>query len=122
MVEACDVLCPLLSYALKSNNSNIINTTNKEDKVYGGDGSTESAMAILSTIGIIILVCFVLALVGMVKAFGCGGSPTSMGLTGTGWGALILVLVILVPPLGSLLGLVYAIAGKCQTMELSYAA
>lgn len=119
-VEACDVLCPLLSYALKSNSNT--NTTNKEDKVYGGDGSTTSAMAILTTIGIIILVCFVLALVGMVKAFGCGASPTSMGLTGTGWGALILVLVILVPPLGSLLGLVYAIAGKCQPMDLSYPA
>ena len=121
VVETCDVLCPLLSYLLKSKNINN-NTANKDDDNVYGDAATTNAMTILSTIGIIILVCFVLALVGMIKAFSCGSSSTSMGLTGTGWGALILVLVILVPPLGSLLGLIYAIAGKCQTMEFTYSA
>jgi len=40
-----------------------------------------------------------------------------MGLTGTGWGFLILVLVIFMPPLGSILGIVFAMRGRCAFVD-----
>ena len=98
------ILCPLAT---------LLRARDDEDRrLYAGMQITGPA-GVVGTIAIVILVCFVLALVGMVKAFGCGSSPTSLGLTGTGWGALILVLVLLLPPIGSLLGLMVALTGKC---------
>lgn len=105
-MEACDVMCPLASLLREKLRDN-----EENKRVYGGDGGA----AVVGTVMLVILVCFVISLVGMVKAFGCGSAPTSMGLTGTGWGALILVLVLLLPPIGSLLGVIFALGGKCMT-------
>ena len=103
---ATAVICPLAA-ALKEKLR-----SDEDQRVYGDRNA--GASALVGTIFLVILICFVLALVGMVKAFGCGSSPTSMGLTGTGWGALILVLVLLLPPIGSILGLIYAVGGHCM--------
>jgi hypothetical protein len=97
------LLCPLAAALRRGRDDD------EKSRLYGGNG----AGAVVGTIAILILVCFVLSLVGMVKAFGCGSAPTSLGLTGTGWGALILVMVLLLPPIGSLLGLAFALTGKC---------
>ena len=109
-MDPLTVVCPLVA-ALRSKLRD-----DEDQKLYGGDGG---AAAIAGTVLVVILVCFVLALVGMVKAFGCGSAPTSMGLTGTGWGALILVLVLVLPPIGSILGLVFAIGGHCMGSDTS---
>lgn len=111
-MEACDVMCPLASLLrekLKKNEEN--------QRVYGSTQPT-AALAILGTVMIVFFVCFIISLVGMVKAFNCGAAPTSLGLTGTGWGALILILVLLVPPVGSILGVMFAFGGNCITPEL----
>lgn len=84
----------------------------REHQLYGSNND-ESRETFLKVAGITVLVCFFLALGGLIKAFSCGGWPTSLGLTGTTWGVLILILVILVPPLGSALGLIFAFGGRC---------
>lgn len=89
---------------------------NNEQRVYGGGGDGSSKL--YKVLGITIIVCFVLALAGIIKAFGCGSESTSMGLTGTGWGILILVLVVFLPPVGSILGIAFALAGHCRGITL----
>lgn len=104
------VLCPLAALL------------DSDEKVYGmssySDQSEEEDMkrssAVRWTLMLIWLVSFVLAIMGVVKAFSCGAVDTNFGLTGTGWGVIILVLGLLVTPLGGMLGIAFAIGGSCR--------
>ncbi len=84
----------------------------KEERVYGASQNA-AGQGVVVAVALIWIISVLLAIVGMVKAFSCGGTPTNMGLTGTGWGAIILVLGILVTPVGGLLGIIFAIGGRC---------
>ena len=100
------VLCPLAALL-----------DNKDDAfTYGGkNNGTEPVQpnpAVVYVLSLIWLFSFVLALVGMFKAFSCGAYSTNFGLTGTGWGVIILVLGFLITPVGGLFGVAFAVGGS----------
>jgi len=109
------VLCPLVALLDHSQEE-------ENQRTYGGSCATGTQPIPLvpiqnpTTVWVVALiwfVSFVLALVGMFKAFSCGAVSTNFGLTGTGWGVIILVLGLLVTPVGGLLGIAFAIGGSC---------
>jgi uncharacterized membrane protein len=104
-MKAKHVLCPLVALLDKD-----------EEKTYGAghDGKVvQYNPTMVWVMTLIWLVSFVLAIVGMFKAFSCGAVSTNFGLTGTGWGVIILVLGLLITPIGGLLGVAFAIGGTC---------
>jgi hypothetical protein len=62
---------------------------------------------------LIIFLMMVLLLWPIVSAFRCGGRTTTLGLSGTAWGWILLVFCLLFPPIGVPLALVYLAAGRC---------
>jgi hypothetical protein len=114
-MKAQHVLCPLAALL-----------DQEEEQTYGahydGTGSVVPMVplqpakpnpTVVWVMGLIWILSFVLALVGMFKAFSCGAVSTNFGLTGTGWGVIILVLGLLITPVGGLLGITFAIGGTC---------
>ncbi len=116
-MKAQHVLCPLAA---------LLDQEEEKPNVYGGgyDGAggamplvplqpAQPNPTVVWVLALIWLLSFVLALVGMFKAFSCGAASTNFGLTGTGWGVIILVLGLLITPIGGLLGIAFAIGGSC---------
>jgi len=96
-------------------------TSDESEQVYGAAHGTAVPMTVIqkpsdATVALIViawLVCIVAALVGMFRAFGCGTMPTNFGMTGTAWGVMILILGLLLPPVGGVLGIAFAAGGTC---------
>lgn len=85
-----------------------------DDNLYSANkyGPLESRVS-QTVMTVIALMAIVLAVTGMFKAFSCGSMATNFGLTGTGWGVIILVLALYNSPTGGLLGLAFMIGGSC---------
>lgn len=111
------VLCPLAA---------ILDQKQREDDaaVYGAQNMPLVPLrpntATVWIMALVWFVSFVLALVGMFKAFSCGPVSTNFGLTGTGWGVIILVLGLLVTPVGGLLGIAFAFGGACAPRLMQF--
>ena len=76
----------------------------QRELVYGSGRSVDAP-----SISELLLVCLMLGLLWvypMISAFSCGNSPTSLSLNGTAWGILILFL-------GPVVGIPYAVLGRC---------
>jgi len=106
-MKAQHVLCPLAAILDR-----------EDEKTYGGTPAVPTHLiqpdpTVVWILALIWLLSFVLALAGMFKAFSCGSVSTNFGLTGTGWGVIILVMSLLLTPVGGLLGIAFAVGGTC---------
>lgn len=91
---------------------------NEEERVYGANGlelPRKPPAALMLVVTLILMFAIIASLVGMFKAFGCGDSQTNFGLTGTGWGVLMVIMLLFATPAGGILGLAFAIGGKCAS-------
>lgn len=112
-MKAQHFLCPVAALLEDKESSD------EQKRYYGAnknDAASTNDAQIKNFMGLIWIISFILSLVGMFKAFSCGSNPTNFGLTGTGWGVIILVLGLLVTPVGGLLGISFAIAGSCMSV------
>ena len=93
----------------------------KETNVYGnaatmpkGAAYVPPTWAIVAAVLIAVLMLGFLVIVPMGRAFNCGPRPTTIGLTGTTWGIILLLCLLFAQPLGILLGVIFLIAGRCK--------
>lgn len=89
------------------------------ERLYGESASSESAaVGVLVWVIVIGLIC-VFGVVPLAKAFQCGPNTTALGLTGTTWGVIILVSLLVAPWIfGLFLGALYLTVGRCAISSL----
>jgi hypothetical protein len=81
---------------------------------YQPPGYVPPTWALVAAILIAVLMLGFLIIVPMAKAFNCGPRPTTVGLTGTTWGVILLLCLLFAQPIGIVLGVIFLIAGKCK--------
>lgn len=105
------ILCPIV--ALLDNDERATTTygaaVNPVTMTLDIPNTTQSVL-----ISVVWIIFLIFTLVGMSKAFSCGSAMTNFGLTGTGWGVIILVLGLVMTPVGGLFGIAFAIGGGCM--------
>lgn len=109
------ILCPIVALLDRSSS----NENEKAASTYGAVNPVTMTLDLPNPVTVWIMavmwiIFLMFALVGMSKAFSCGSAMTNFGLTGTGWGVIILVLGLVMTPVGGLFGIAFALGGGCM--------